>query len=92
MENQPQRPPNYLAVAIITTIICCLPAGVVSIIYATKVNSAYDSGDYNGAERASKSAKTWAIVSAVLALITTVVVIALGGLAFLGALAEGGGL
>lgn len=34
--NQPQFPPNnHLALAIITTILCCLPAGIVSIVYAT---------------------------------------------------------
>ena len=90
MENQPQRPPNYLAVAIITTILCCLPAGIVSIVYSTKVNSAYDSGDYAGAERASKNAKTWAIVSAVAAVVVFIIYFAIFGLAFLGAAANGG--
>lgn len=86
MEHQPQRPPNYLAIAIITTIICCLPAGVVSIVYSTKVNSEYDAGNYEAAERASKNAKTWAIVSAVAAVVFGVIyVVFIGGLAFLSA-------
>ncbi|GAB5524647.1 MAG: hypothetical protein Roseis2KO_25190 [Roseivirga sp.] len=86
MEHQPQRPPNYLAIAIITTIICCLPAGVVSIVYSTKVNSEYDAGNYEAAERASKNAKTWAIVSAVAAVVFAVIyVVFIGGLAFLSA-------
>ena len=90
MENQPQRPPNYLAVAIITTILCCLPAGIVSIVYSTKVNSEYDTGNYQAAERASKNAKTWAIVSAVAALAVWIIYIAFFGLAFFGAMANGG--
>ena len=90
MENQPQRPPNYLAVAIITTILCCLPAGIVSIVYSTKVNSEYDRGNYQAAERASKNAKTWAIVSAVAAVVVFIIYIAIFGLAFLGAAANGG--
>ena len=63
--NQPVRPNNHLALAIITTILCCLPAGIVSIVYATQVNSKYNIGDYEGAERASKNAKTWWIVAIV---------------------------
>ncbi|MFN2261585.1 MAG: CD225/dispanin family protein [Psychroflexus sp.] len=58
-------PPNYLAFAIITTILCCLPAGIVSIVYASEVNRKWMSQDYEGAYRASQNAKTWAIVSAV---------------------------
>ena len=39
-DEQPALPPmpdNYLALAIISTIFCCLPFGVVSIVYATQV-------------------------------------------------------
>jgi len=58
-------PPNYLAFAILTNILCCLPAGIVSIVYASEVNSKWMVQDYEGARRASRNAKTWAIVSAV---------------------------
>lgn len=71
--NQPVRPNNHLALAIITTILCCLPTGIVSIVYATQVNSKFNIGDYEGAERASKNAKTWWIVSAVLGLLVYVI-------------------
>ncbi|RZS90439.1 CD225/dispanin family protein [Aquimarina brevivitae] len=60
--NQPPRPNNYLALSIISTILCCLVTGIVSIIYSTQVNTKYDAGDYAGAEQASKNAKTWALV------------------------------
>lgn len=68
MENQqeyPQAPPppNYLAWAIVTTILCCLPFGIVSIIYASQVNSKWMAGDYAGAHSSSKNAKIWAWVS-----------------------------
>ncbi|WP_452598387.1 CD225/dispanin family protein [Pontimicrobium sp. MEBiC01747] len=67
MENiKPQRPNSYLALAIISTILCCLPTGIVSIVYATKVNSAYEDGNYELAEKSSKNAKTWGIASIVL--------------------------
>jgi len=64
MENlKPKRPDSYLALSIISTILCCLPIGIVSIIYATKVNSNYEDGNYDEAVRASKNAKTWGLVS-----------------------------
>jgi hypothetical protein len=56
-------PPNYLAWSIVTTILCCLPFGIVSIVYAAQVNSKWQSGDYEGSKLASKNAKTWAWVS-----------------------------
>lgn len=80
-QNRP-RPQNYLVFAILTTVLCCLPAGVVSIVYAAKVNGLYAEGKYDEAESASKNAKTWAIVSAVLALIVFVIYIVFGAAMF----------
>ncbi|TPV32482.1 CD225/dispanin family protein [Paucihalobacter ruber] len=88
MENRPPKPPSYLAIAIISTILCCLPAGIVSIVYATKVNDAYFNEDYEGAQRASNNAKTWAIVSIVVALAGLIIYIAIFGFAFFAALAN----
>lgn len=68
-QNQPERPSNHLVMAILTTILCCLPAGIVSIVYASQINSKYNAGDYDGAVRASKNAKTWWIVSLVSAVV-----------------------
>ena len=62
-ENKPTRPSSYLALAIVSTILCCLPTGIVSIIYATKVNSAYEDGKYEEANKASKNAKLWGLIS-----------------------------
>ncbi|GGH47932.1 hypothetical protein IA57_00210 [Mangrovimonas yunxiaonensis] len=90
MEIKPTRPNSYLALAIISTILCCLPAGIVSIIYATKVNTLYEDGKYDEAEKASKNAKTWGIVSIALAVLIYVVVFAIYGLAIFAALANGG--
>ena len=52
--QRPMRPDNYLVWAILCTILCCLPLGIVSIIYSSKVDGLYNSGDYAGAEDASK--------------------------------------
>lgn len=63
-QNQP-KPQNYLVIAIIGTLLCCIP-GIVSIVYAAKVNGLYAEGKYDQAMAASKNAKTWAIVALVL--------------------------
>ncbi len=89
MENKPARPNSYLALAIISTILCCLPTGIVSIIYATKVNSAYEDGQYDEANKASRNAKTWGLVSIGIALFGWIIYILIFGVAFLGAIANG---
>jgi hypothetical protein len=50
---------NHLVLAILATLFCCLPFGVVGIIFATQVNSKLAAGDYAGAQKASKAAATW---------------------------------
>ncbi len=71
--NPQNPPPNYLVWGILTTILCCLPFGIISIVYAASVNSKWISGDYEGAMRASKNAKLWAWLSAGVALIGVIV-------------------
>jgi hypothetical protein len=56
---------NYLVPAIISTICCCLPAGIVSIIFATQVNTKIKAGDIQGAMDASAKAKMWFIIAIV---------------------------
>ena len=57
-------PPNYLIPAILVTLFCCLPGGIVAIIFATQVNGKYASGDVQGAMEASKKAKLFTMISA----------------------------
>lgn len=89
MENQQQRPSNYLALAIVSTVLCCLPAGIVSIVYSTKVNNEYIDGNYEAANRASKNAKIWGLVSIGIALFGWIIYLLIFGVAFLGALGSG---
>ena len=55
--------PNYLVQAILVTIFCCLPFGIVSIVYAAQVNGKVVAGDIAGAREASQKAKTWAWIA-----------------------------
>ena len=61
----PPRPQinNYLVPAVLTAFCCCLPLGVVAIIYAAQVNSKLAAGDVAGAEAASKNAKMWSWIA-----------------------------
>lgn len=64
-ENR-KMPPTYLVWSVIMTLLCCLPAGVVAIIFACQVSSKFYAGDMEGAEKASERAQIWIIVSFVL--------------------------
>lgn len=67
--SKPQAPPsNYLVFAILATIFCSKIFGIVSLIFAAQVNSKWNSGDVEGAEKASKNAKLWAWISVAVAL------------------------
>jgi hypothetical protein len=57
MDNN--QPKNYLIESILITIFCCLPLGIVGIVYGAQVNSKYAVGDFDGALKASNQAKSW---------------------------------
>jgi len=52
-------PKNYLVESILVTIFCCLPLGIAGIVNASKVNSAYENGDFATANKAAADAKKW---------------------------------
>ncbi len=78
--------PNYLVFAILATVFCCLPTGIVSIIYAAQVNGKLQAGDYAGAQEASRNAKTWCWVSFGLGMVSVVVGVLMGMLGVLSGL------
>ena len=62
-------PPNHLVWAIVTTVLCCLPLGIASIVFSTQVNSKWAQGDVAGAQASSAKAKKFAIASAIVGFI-----------------------
>lgn len=56
------KPQNWLWLSICTTLLCCLPIGIVSIIYSSKVDSSWNQGNYQGAIESSDKAKMWALI------------------------------
>jgi hypothetical protein len=68
-----REPDNYLVWAILTTVLCCLPLGIVSIIYSTKVSGLWSQGRYAEAQAAADSAKKWAIIAAIVGAVIGVI-------------------
>ena len=53
---------------ILTTVFCCLPFGIVSIVKASQVNGLWAQGRFAEAQASSDAAKKWAIWSAAVAI------------------------
>ena len=68
----PVKVPNYLVGSILSILCCCLPAGVVSLIYAIQANSKADAGLYDEAMAAANTARTWLIVAVALGVVFSV--------------------
>ena len=68
----PAPPPiqNYLGFAIFTTLCCCMPLGIVSLIFSAQVNSKLAAGDVAGAQRSAQTARTWAVIAFITGLLT----------------------
>jgi hypothetical protein len=67
------KPANNLVWAILATVLCCLPMGIVSIIYATKVDTLWNNGQHDEAIQAANKAKQWAIYSAAVGIIIAII-------------------
>lgn len=52
-------PKTYMVQAILVTLFCCLPFGILGIVSASGVSSAWNSGNYAEAQRKSADAKKW---------------------------------
>ncbi|MGH9041808.1 MAG: CD225/dispanin family protein [Acidimicrobiia bacterium] len=61
------KPDNNLVWAILSTVLCCLPLGIASIVFASQVDGKWAAGDFAGAREASDKARKFAILSAGLA-------------------------
>lgn len=74
--GMPQKPVNwvpYLILSIISTLCCCLPFGVVGIVFSAKINSAMLAGNLEEAQNNAKMARIWIIVSFAIGLLTWLV-------------------
>ncbi|MBP5365612.1 MAG: CD225/dispanin family protein [Bacteroidales bacterium] len=93
---QPRAPQVYppssnLIWGILTTIFCCLPLGIVSIVYAAKVDGLWAAGRFDEARASAKKAGTWAMWAAIAAVVGLIlyfvfIFVFAGGLVGLGTL------
>ena len=91
MNTNAEYVPNYLVWSILATLFCCLPLGIVSIVYASQVDGRRLSGDIAGARELSHKAKMWAIYSAIaMPVFVAAWIMFFGGLSVVGALLGGG--
>jgi len=56
-----QQPESNLVWGVLCAVLCCLPFGVVSIVYSSKVSGLWMQGRYAEAQTAADNAKKWAI-------------------------------
>ena len=89
---RPPMPDTYMVWAVLVTVFCCLPFGIVSIVKASQVSSLYSQGRYQEAVAASEAAKKWAIWSAIAGVVISIIVIVLQivGIGLLGTAALAG--
>ena len=68
--NRPPYPNNYMVWAVLSTICCCLPLGIVAIVKANQVSGLYYRGYYDEAYLAAEDAKKWSIIALIAGLIS----------------------
>ena len=54
---------NNLVWAILATLFCCLPFGIVAIVYAAQVDAKVSAGDIAGAQLSARHAGMWSWIS-----------------------------
>jgi hypothetical protein len=68
--------PTYMVWAILATVFCFLPTGIVAIVFASQVSSKLAAGDRAGAVEASNKAKVWTIISVVVGVLFVIALFA----------------
>lgn len=80
-EQKPINGTLYMIFSVLAILLCCLPLGIASIVFSSKINSQQRNGDYAGARESARIAKILLIISLVAGIIT--------GIAFIGIIGFG---
>lgn len=72
-----EKIPNHLVWAILTTILCCAPLGIVAIVFSAQVNTKLAAGDAEGARKSSGKVKMWCWIALGTGLVIEIVLIIL---------------
>jgi hypothetical protein len=69
--------PDYLVQAIMVTVCCCLPFGIVAILRSTECRSARMRGDRESAVRNGKEAKKFSLIGLGCGIVVIVAIVAI---------------
>lgn len=72
---------TYLVPAILATLFCCMPFGIIAIVYTTKVTAKLEVGEQQEAAIASREALKWCWISFGMGLLSWIVLIVIGNMA-----------
>jgi hypothetical protein len=78
-----QPPNNYLVWSILSTVLCCLPLGVVAIVKSSQVNGLWAQGQFDAAQASAASAKkfaTWSAIAGVVVFVIYGILMAVGAM------------
>ena len=66
------KPDNLLVWSILATVLCCLPLGIVAIVYSAKVDTLWTQGRYEESREAASKAKTFCLISLGLGIVSAI--------------------
>ena len=73
-----QSIPDYLVQSILVTLCCCIPLGIVAIIFSVQTRSKKEAGDVSGAMESSRKAKMWCWIAFGLGIVMNIVWLVFG--------------
>jgi hypothetical protein len=82
---KPPDPVTTLVFSILVTVFCCMPFGVVGIVYSALAMSRHGAGDYATAQRFKNNAKIWTWIAFGIGLLGIFIWFVVAGLGALGA-------
>lgn len=74
---------TYLGWAVLVSIVCFLPLGLVGVVYGLRSSRALEAGEVDGARRLGRVARRWIVAALIVGLLWDIALVAL--LALLGA-------
>ncbi|MBR4389417.1 MAG: CD225/dispanin family protein [Prevotella sp.] len=70
-------PKTWVAEAILVTLFCCMPFGIVGLVHATMVSLYYNRGEFEAAEQASRTAGKWVKIAFIIGLVVIILYVIL---------------
>ncbi|CAN0043279.1 unnamed protein product [Heterosigma akashiwo] len=69
----PERPPNYCWLSVLTCLCCFWPLGLAACFYSSTVDAAFEQGDYERAKHNSEVAKNLSLASIMVAVLVSLI-------------------